>query len=355
MNETAGTGRPVKWLGVTNDDRGTERGVISGASLRRDPRMADARFRVVVDRVRRQIVSRGRGPLIAILMGVSGPVIVFGSIKLRVPLTVAVLVIVLLAVVVGRLLVLRGRRRSAPAVSTVMLADGLCPACSYSFAGLGPAEDGCFECPECGAAWNASRVVRRTHFEEVAGTGFAAPVRWWQRIGGHMGLRRLKDDRGHEGPAADARLREALRATSDPDRRARLLSARRRTTRDGVILRVALFLLYSGLAGFQVWLLLPQLRSRPYSVMGVLMIVGAFGFLWLAQAFLRSNAGIRGKTLRFEMLSRALCPRCAADLTGLVPEPDGCLVCRECAAAWKPPLAAPADFASPPVVVEARA
>lgn len=297
--------------------------------------MADARFRVVVDRVRRQIVSHARGPLIAILMGLSGPLIMFTAQQLGVPLGLAIILLVMFMFIIGRLLVVRGMRRSAPAVATVMLADGLCPGCAYSLAGLGPGEDGCFECPECGAAWKATRVVRRTRFEEVAGSGVAAPVRWWQRIGGHVGLRRLKDDRGNDGPAADARLREAIRAATDPDRKERLLAVRRASTRDGMILRAGLFVLYSGLACFQIWIMVTKVHPRPMSWTGLLMVAGAIGFLWIALMFLRSNAGIRGKTLRREMLARGMCPRCAAEMSGLVVESDGCTICRECAAAWK--------------------
>jgi hypothetical protein len=35
----------------------------------------------------------------------------------------------------------------------LVLAEGLCPSCAQTLAGLEPDTDGCVVCPECGSAW----------------------------------------------------------------------------------------------------------------------------------------------------------------------------------------------------------
>jgi len=320
--------------GSVTDDRGASRGVIPLHDLRRDPRTADARFRVVIDRVRGQVISELRAVLIGLAMGFVGPAALLAARWLSMPPWVTLIPAVAIAAGIGRLLYMRAERRGRAASVTVLLNDGLCPTCAYSFAGLGPGADGCYECPECGAAWRASRVIRRTVFHEQPGEGFAAPDAWWRRVGMNVGLRRLKDDRGIEGPAADARLRESLAATTDPQRRERLLGVRRAAVAEGRVARFGLALFYAVVGGLQIWnVLLAPARAK--SPLGILAMVGGVILFGVAAMFLRSNVGISKRTLRREMLRRALCPRCAADLDGSRPSDDGCTVCRECGAAWR--------------------
>lgn len=49
-------------------------------------------------------------------------------------------------------------------VAMSALAEGLCASCAFSLQGLGPDDDGCLVCPECGHAWDALRIVR-PHWE----------------------------------------------------------------------------------------------------------------------------------------------------------------------------------------------
>ncbi|QOI99054.1 MAG: hypothetical protein HRU70_00520 [Phycisphaeraceae bacterium] len=49
---------------------------------------------------------------------------------------------------------------------------------------------------------------------------------------------------------------------------------------------------------------------------------------------LAEAANARGAWLKCRMIRVGRCPSCAYPIAGLAPEPDGCVVCPECAAAW---------------------
>lgn len=49
---------------------------------------------------------------------------------------------------------------------------------------------------------------------------------------------------------------------------------------------------------------------------------------------LAEAADARGPRLRRRMVRAGRCPACAYPIAGLTHEPDGCVVCPECAAAW---------------------
>jgi len=52
----------------------------------------------------------------------------------------------------------RIRRERFPHIAEIYLSAGKCAACAYKLAGLKPEQDGCVVCPECSAAWNATRI-----------------------------------------------------------------------------------------------------------------------------------------------------------------------------------------------------
>ena len=49
-------------------------------------------------------------------------------------------------------------------IGMTTLSEGFCASCVFSLEGLGPEDDGCIVCPECGHSWNALRIVR-PHWE----------------------------------------------------------------------------------------------------------------------------------------------------------------------------------------------
>ena len=69
-------------------------------------------------------------------------------------------------------------------------------------------------------------------------------------------------------------------------------------------------------------------------VQSVIMAVVAFGPIVLYARWQR------GKLFDFAVrtgVRRRLCPGCVYDLSATPPEPEGCVVCPECGAAWKTP------------------
>lgn len=168
-----------------------------------------------------------------------------------------------------------GFQRENERVVQTAVGLGICPSCGYDLLGLELAADGCVECPECNAAWRATRIVRTSPlilrdataaeldvYKRVGAEGlfaFAASM-WWDR-----------DDRGRRTPSAAANLRDRIAAEANSAVRVRLV-------RGGTI------------------------RSWP-------------GF-------------------RRRMLSEGLCPSCAWDLRELAAHDDGRVECPVCTSAW---------------------
>lgn len=50
------------------------------------------------------------------------------------------------------------RRAAATAIIETMLRFGLCPGCGYPLEHLAAGDDGCAQCPECGARWRAAAI-----------------------------------------------------------------------------------------------------------------------------------------------------------------------------------------------------
>jgi hypothetical protein len=335
---------------VIVDDRCTEHRLVTVMMLRRDPRQADARYRLVIDRVIRHFKT---SRLVALVAGLSG--LFFASMmpllkNLGVPIWGAMVGFYALMIVVGRFAARGMAERARPGFISSMLTDGLCPSCAYSFEGLTEQSDGCYECPECGAAWKASRVLRRTRFDEKTGDQpWNRPVPWWKRIGQGVGMRRMKDDAKIDGPATDPRFRAAIQASSEEGRVERLRAIAAAMRWNGVVARGALAVLYLGFAiaaGAGSWWAYMFARSQIAKIAGpgvparlpIAPLMGTVGFLFMgliALMFWRSNIGMSKKKLKRECLVRGVCPRCAADLPSGPIDEEGRVTCVECAGVWK--------------------
>jgi hypothetical protein len=303
-----------------------------------------------LDQLRRRIENiqhrRRRGTWIA---GFAlGPLIV-GALVLAatlLPTLPQAMVVAALVLVIGpcSLLLAALASRDRPEIYRAVLSEGLCPPCGYNLYGLAPAADGCIECPECGAAWNA-RYIRR-----AAPLAAAHPAT--VQFPGSQALRMLgdaisdglaaRDDRGAPIAVVRPRLQSQLRSAS-PELRQRLRSARRRYSRAGALLRIALAALFTAQAGaaFILWLLMPPVAGRHAILIGVL--TGAA----IAAGVFFGNFGYSARTILRVMKLHALCPSCASDLDPVAPEPDGCRLCPTCLAAWRLPGPAMPALSSP--------
>ncbi len=223
-------------------------------------------------------------------------------------------------------------------VSTVFLANGLCPICMYPI-GMGPRQaDGCLVCAECGSAWNGGRVVP---FEPGAPTlDDSIPEKFGIRSFGWSN-RRIVDAGGRSQTLLDGDYRRALTLAHSAAHRQRLVEARRVLRRSAAARRIlgyclaGILVLFMTMFGYtalvQVWppvnagLVLRAVGAviAPLSVLLVsLMVANPFG-----------HSANKPDAVR-ELLKRSLCPSCGADLS-LEPmtERRRCR-CSRCLATW---------------------
>jgi hypothetical protein len=317
---------PKRKSGTVQDARGESRPVISVNDLFHDPRMGDPAFAAVIERGLRlklagMRVGLGFGIAVAASLTLMLlPVLLRGRLGFTIPPYVGGAFPGIVAVVFTQWNLRRTEKRRAPELARILLADALCPCCSYGLADLPSEHDGCVVCPECGGAWQADRIVRKPHYKEnpqdmPRARGFA--VLWRDGIG--TGALRLKDDAGTEYPLASPRLRREI-AAARGDRKSRLVAAAKRNRRCGRVVRWGIAALYVGIACAMVYFgysLAARIASMnvvpPASIKLVAFFVGAV-LLAFAACFLRGSAGVNAGHVRREMLLKGLCPSCAADL-----------------------------------------
>lgn len=77
------------------------------------------------------------------------------------PLLVRAILAVGIVYLIAKFFALRIRRETALVTVNTLLSAGRCGSCAYNIASTPAHEDDCIHCPECGAAWNSSRVSQR--------------------------------------------------------------------------------------------------------------------------------------------------------------------------------------------------
>lgn len=321
-----------------NDDRGA-RVVLERSRLRSDRRNADAHFRMIQERVEEQYRISNRMVAVLIAFAVFTQIVdhVTGMTHLTKTLGLFAIAGVMWLIAVRSM-----ARNAASGVIRVLLHDGICPSCTYSLEGLSPHKDGCYQCPECGAAWRADRVIRRRRFEEIPRSFPRRKRRSLANLFHELILlRELADDSGAVGRISKHQLKTALVATIDADRRARLNSVReelrsgQRRLRNVMSLFFALSTVYLFLFGSNTLYRSVQ-SGMPTSI---ILIPGLFLIAVTVMsayfAWQHWNSAMVGATtrLRVAFLSHGICPRCASDLQGDADE-RGFVVCKECRSCW---------------------
>ncbi len=145
---------------------------------------------------------------------------------------------------------------------------------------------------------------------------------------------RLRDDRGRLFSLDSPHLRLGLSTNKAAVTWYRLAQVRRDS--DSVFSRVvgwgAIGVFCAGLLWFGALAGLGGEIGRAVVLLAFVPFLLAVGLAWRQQlrAELRK---LEAERLRLP----AICPSCRYDLAGLPADPDGCLVCAECGAAWKLP------------------
>jgi len=215
-----------------------------------------------------------------------------------------------------------GTGPAGDAISATSAALGHCGACGYNLLDLRPADDGCVQCPECGAAWH---IQRRTHIgldpERLAKLVKAIPA--YERGNSALGT---TDDRGvrlvagYQWPRGT--LARPLPPSADP-----AVALFRRGRRK---LRRWCFIV----AGV-VWLAYIIGAFATGGTVGDVVYVAVIAAIVLALiALLVSLVSLPARKVRALALQAARCPECYTPLDVELVCFDGCTVCRGCRAAW---------------------
>ncbi len=143
----------------------------------------------------------------------------------------------------------------------------------------------------------------------------------------------IRDDRGRDVPLYTLGAAFTVGAGDMPRETVERLRERLRGERPGTgLLRMSMWLALSSLTlGIAVLVLSGWRASSAFNVLtGVLLFAGLFW--WSRYRFEQSAA----RQVREAMLAESRCASCAYDLTGVPKAADGCVVCPECGAAWRP-------------------
>jgi hypothetical protein len=77
-----------------------------------------------------------------------------------------------------------------------------------------------------------------------------------------------------------------------------------------------------------------MLRGAHWPNMGALLWAGIILGVGLLVAWSAARVN-NSPTIARELVGKSLCPQCGYSFAGVGPEPDGCVVCPECEAAWR--------------------
>jgi hypothetical protein len=245
----------------------------------------------------------------------------------------------LIVFVVIRVFMDFARRKHAGRIVESLLRIGRCPGCGYDLRGATPESDGVCVCPECAAAWKRERVghapVLRADRPITAETRRDTPS-----VLAALGrfVRRtptIVDDRNRSVARVGMSLPGLENEIGAPD----ALEARREVSRATVVRRYgcAIPIVLVGLL-VVVGSGVTMFKSRVALMSALSLLFAAWMLLVYTSLCWRILAGRMASTSKPVvriLRRRSICPSCAASLAGLIPEPDGCVVCTRCAAAWR--------------------
>jgi hypothetical protein len=234
---------------------------------------------------------------------------------------------------------MQSRHRYSNRTAESILRIGRCPSCGYRLGGAPVDDDGLIVCPECASAWKQERVgASRVSAADIpAGAdvpGDMAPVSWrlklmWTR------LPTIVDDRDRSMSLTDPRL-PRLEASVGAVRAAdvrRTMSERVGLRKQGWGCAVVLGIVLA--ASPSIFAFTLTTSSLPRIMACWMAVFWTFGLTRALYRLAKGKSRVLAKPTKIILLEHAVCPSCAADLSGCVPEADGCVVCASCRAAWK--------------------
>jgi hypothetical protein len=268
------------------------------------------------------------------------------------PSLVAAPVALMAVLVPGVLLTRSSHHELQEQLRLTLVASGRCAQCGYRLIEVAPGQDGCTQCPECGAAWRLDPSLRESVGEmftsralpKAGNDGETASDRrdrlamrdfLWGLVGGKRHLA-TTDDRGRLVDVVDPNVRRRRPAHWDDVRPQDQRIIRKRLALLGWPKRLIAFLLVTPWLTLEAYLTIQQARlGNPLDLHHVLFaILGTLWTIGLALYVFRAQPG-SGHPIKRIMLARGYCPTCAANLLAVPPDADRCRVCRHCRSAWR--------------------
>lgn len=324
------------------DDRGEKREVLNPAGFHDWPVQGDPRMEHLVHRL--GLVLKGRPGLrgrlrmaaLWIVPIAAGTVVIVLAggllVKMGAPRWLLLVIMCAVSALCGPLIMHWLKRGNADQIADLLLEEGLCPCCGYNLHGIAAASDQRIVCPECGGAWNQSRVLRT---EPFAGVGATLSIK---RILGSMHSGQVGwsaiDAKGRRVDLAPANLRRAMRkARQFPEWHKRLVLARRAIARGSLGSRlVGLKVVWSIALGLGVIAIYASTKpSGP--PLGASILIG-MPMLGVAVWATLGNFCFRPKAVRAALLAEGLCPSCAGPMDDAEMLEPGAATCRNCRSAW---------------------
>ncbi len=261
-------------------------------------------------------------------------------------------VVIVAAMVYIRLLTAFNLRRARERAARTILAEGRCPCCLYKLVEVVPQEDGAVQCPECGAAWLASRVGSLRSTGGANERAATRPRPWALRLTGAGHYPITEDAHQRLVRLVDVRLTSLTRALG-PQRGREVWKRAKKKYRTLAICFSAftclinipafLFLTCMPTARFASGITLSLVRVGTMGI-GVLFALIMLGMCWRS---LTGRWQFSARAVACTLVQEGVCASCAASIAELSPQADGCVTCAACGAAWKRPGAAPPGVPEP--------
>ncbi len=312
----------------------------------------DPRARRALSQVTMLVAPRSVLWVSMIFMLVVGVVIVALPLQFSIPIAALCIVLIASLSLSGRSIMAKHLAKNRDAILDAALCVSVCPGCAYDLSGVATSNDAeaIIDCPECGAAWSAGRLIVRKGIIERPESEARSVLRYLLPLEGHpQTTRMIQDDRGAERrllnrtipeyvaermPELSSEDRLLCRAV-DADVRSR--SAILRLVVCGVIGFVWLGILLG--AAFNTSVILNALRNGSFQILELATVAFyTWIIIWLflmIRHVWRSPMFV-GLEARETMLYHRFCPSCSEDLRNQKPDlTDGLTVCPFCSAAWR--------------------
>lgn len=268
------------------------------------------------------VSTRGNlaGPqLMYITAGITG-LVVLALVRTVFPASPAFMSYIAAGVVAGAQVVVGLRWHAARATATIvatMLAHGRCGSCGYSLREIKPDAHGRAVCPECGAAWNRSRIgTARVGVGRVT----AAAGAHAQAVppGSLLDPPTFVDD----GQRVVRLMDSTTRGEMDEATHAGVWAAAKQKVRRDRLLSLALLAIFlpvtAALLFYDFWRRLPG----PHTVLSGVRLLGVFVGVWAVLFFgvvyfikgLRVHYERYAPAIRDAFLARGRCPACSASI-----------------------------------------